>query len=196
MSIRSLVLPTALVLAAGLAFTTPASAFDLFEDDMIELAQATPPSPPSPPAARGERTPGERGAARVERSFSPKSMCLDMAARRIGDRAYLKARLELKPDQMTAWNTFEKAADEASAKSMARCQTLPTEMKERPTYLERLTMEEDVMKARIATIEAVKPSLTALVAVLTPDQKAILDRPRAGFAHHHGAAAMGRPGPR
>ncbi len=196
MSIRSLVLPTALVLAAGLAFTTPASAFDLFEDDMIELAQATPPSPPSPPAARGERTPGERGAARVERSFSPKSMCLDMAARRIGDRAYLKARLELKPDQMTAWNTFEKAADEASAKSMARCQTLPTEMKERPTYLERLTMEEDVMKARIATIEAVRPSLTALVAVLTPDQKAILDRPRAGFAHHHGAAAMGRPGPR
>jgi len=196
MSIRSLVLPTALVLAAGLAFTTPASAFDLFEDDMIELAQATPPSPPSPPAARGERTPGERGAARVERSFSPKSMCLDMAARRIGDRAYLKARLELKPDQMTAWNTFEKAADEASAKSMARCQTLPTEMKERPTYLERLTMEEDVMKARIATIEAVRPSLTALIAVLTPDQKAILDRPRAGFAHHHGAAAMGRPGPR
>jgi hypothetical protein len=195
MSIRSLVLPTALVLAAGLAFTPPASAFDLFEDDMIELAQATPPSPPPPPAARGERTPGERGAARVERSFSPKSMCLDMAARRIGDRAYLKARLELKPDQMTAWNAFEKAADEASTKSMARCQTLPAEMKERPAYLERLTMEEDAMKARIATIEAVKPSLTALVAVLTPEQKAILDRPRADLAHHHGAAAMGRPGP-
>ena len=194
MSIRSLVLPTALVLAAGLAFTAPASAFDFFEDDMIELAQATPPAPPPPPAPRGERTPGERGAARVERSISPKSMCLDMAARRIGDRAYLKARLELKPDQMTAWNTFEKAADEASAKSMARCQTLPTEMKERPTYVERLTMEEDAMKARIATIEAVKPSLTALVAVLTPEQKALLDRPRPGLAHHRGAA-MGHPGP-
>ena len=195
MSIRSLVLPTALVLAAGLAFTTPASAFDLFEDDTIELAQATPPSPPLPPAARGERTPGERGAARVERSFSPKSMCLDMAARRIGDRAYLKARLELKPDQMTAWNTFEKAADEASAKSMARCQTLPAEMKERPTYLDRLTMQEDAMKARIATIEAVKPSLTALVAVLTPEQKAFLDRPHVGFGHHE-HKGMGSPGPR
>jgi len=193
MSMRSLVLPTALVLAAGLAFTAPASAFDLFEEDMIELAQATPPAPP-PPAARGERTPGERGAARGERSFSPRSMCLDMAARRIGDRAYLKARLELKPEQMTAWNTFEKAADEASAKSMARCQTLPAEMKERPTYLERLTMEEDAMKARIATIEAVKPSLTALVGVLTADQKAILDRPRLGPGHM--AHAMGRPGPR
>jgi len=194
MSIRSLVLPTALVLAAGFAFTAPASAFDLFEDDMIELAQATPPAPP-PPAARGERTPGERGAPRVERSFSPKAACIDMVARRIGDRAYAKAKLELKPEQMTAWNAFEKAADEASAKSMARCQSLPTEMKERPTYLERLTMQEDMMKARIATIEAVKPSLTALVGVLTADQKAILDRPRLGHGGHGGHKA-GHHGPR
>ena len=192
MSIRTLFLPTAFVLAAGFAFTAPASAFDLLEgDDPIELAQATPPAPP-PPGPRGERA---RGAERAERSFSPRSMCVDMVARRIGDRAYLKARLELKPEQMTAWTAFEKVADEASAKSMARCQTLPTEMKERPTYLERLTMEEDVMKARIATIEAVKPPLTALVAVLTPEQKAILDRPRMGFAHRAGAA-MGHPGPR
>lgn len=195
MSIRSLVLPTALVLAAGFAFTTPASAFDLFEDDTIELAQATPPAPPPPAAARGERTPGERGSPRAERSFSPKAACIDMVARRIGDRAYVKARLELKPEQMTAWNAFEKAADEASAKSMARCQTLPTEMKERPTYIERLTMQEDRMKARIATIEAVKPSLTALVAVLTPEQKALLDRPHAGFGHH-GHKGMGGRSPR
>ena len=194
MSIRSLVLPTALVLAAGLAFTAPASAFDLFDGDRaIELAQATPAAPaPAQAVPRGERA---RGAEKAERTFSPRSMCLDMAARRVGDRAYLKARLELKPDQMTAWNAFEKAADEASAKSMARCQTLPTEMKERPTYLERLTMQEDMMKARIATIEAVKPSLTALVAVLTPEQKAILDRPNAGFGHH-GHKGMGAPGPR
>ncbi|WP_422011562.1 Spy/CpxP family protein refolding chaperone [Reyranella sp.] len=196
MSFRSLVLPTALVLAAGFAFTTPASAFDLFEgDEAVELAQATPPAPPPPAGPRGERAHGGERGERADRSFSPRSMCLDMTARRIGDRAYLKARLELKPDQMTAWNAFEKVADEASAKSMARCQTLPTEMKERPTYLERLTLEEDVMKARIATIEAVKPSLTALVAVLTPEQKALLDRPRAGFAHH-GHMGMGRPGPR
>lgn len=195
MSIRSLLLPSALVLAAGFAFTTPASAFDLFaEDDGIELAQATPPAPPPPPGPRGERVRGGERADRVERSFSPKAACIDMVARRIGDRAYIKAKLELKPEQMTAWNAFEKAADEASAKSMARCQTLPAEMKERPGYVERLTMEEDMMKARIATIEAVKPSLTALVGVLTADQKAILDRPR--MARGHWGHAMGRPGPR
>ena len=203
MSIRSLLLPSALVLAAGFAFATPASAVDLFDgDDLIELAQATPPAPPPPPGPRGERARGERGAERaeradrtVERSFSPKATCIDMVARRIGDRAYIKAKLELKPEQMTAWNAFEKAADEASAKSMARCQTLPTEMKERPTLVERLTMEEDRMKARIATIEAVKPSLTTLVGVLTTEQKAVLDRPRDGFGHR-GVERDGRPGPR
>lgn len=195
MSIRSLLLPATFVLAAGFAFASPASAFDFFDaDEPIELAQAPPPAPPPPAGPRAERARGERGADRVERSFSPKSMCLDLVARRIGDRAYVKARLELKPEQMTAWNAFEKAADEASAKSMARCQTLPIEMKERPTYLERLTMEEDVMKARIATIEAVKPSLTALVGVLTADQKAILDRPRMDFGHKH--REMARPASR
>lgn len=196
MSIRPLVLPSALALAAGIVFSTPASAFDLFGGDRaVELAQATPSAPaPAQAAPRGERA---HRAEKTERSFSPRSMCLDMAARRVGDRAYLKARLELKPDQMTAWNAFEKAADEASAKSMARCQTLPTEMKERPTYLDRLTMQEDAMKARVATIEAVKPSLTALVAVLTPEQKALLDRPRPGIAHHaHMGMGMGGPGPR
>lgn len=202
MSIRSLLLPSALVLAAGFAFVPPASAFDFFGDDaMIELAQATPPAPPPPPAARQEHAHGARGerAGRaMERSFSPKAACVDRVARGIGDRAYLKARLELKPEQMTAWNAFEKAADEAGAKAMARCQTLPTEMKERPTYLARLTMEEDMMKARVATIEAVKPSLTALVGVLTADQKAILDRPRMGHMGHMGHTGhdMARPGPR
>ena len=160
MSFRPLLLamPTTLVLAAGLAFSAPASAFDGAVDEMVELAQAATPAP-----AAG-------------RKFSPKDMCLDQVARRIGNRAYLKARLELKPDQMTAWNTFEKASDEASAKANARCATLPAEMKERPNYVERLSMMEDAMKARVASIEAVKPSLTALYNVLSPEQKAVLDR--------------------
>ena len=39
----------------------------------------------------------------------------------IGARAYLKAKLDLKPDQMPAWDAFQKAADEASAKEKATC---------------------------------------------------------------------------
>lgn len=156
MSLRFLLLAT----AAGLAFASPASALDRDSDfDMLEIAQAAPP------------------VAAASRTFSPKSMCQDMLARRIGNRAYIKARLELKPEQMTAWNAFEKASDEANAKSNARCATLPAELKERPNYVDRLSMEEDAMKARVASIEAVKPTLTALYAVLSPEQKAILDKP-------------------
>ena len=157
MSLRFLLLAA----AAGFALASPALALDRDRDfDMIELAQAAPPV-----AATGP-------------TFSPKSMCQDMLARRIGNRAYIKARLELKPEQMTAWNAFEKASDEANTKSGARCAALPAELKERPNYVDRLSMEEDAMKARVASIEAVKPTLTALYAVLTPEQKAILDRPR------------------
>jgi hypothetical protein len=162
--------PLLLAMAAGLAFASPAFALDS-DFDMIELAQATPPTTAAP-----------------GRTFSPKNMCLDHLARRIGNRAYIKARLELKPEQMTAWNAFEKASDEANAKSTARCQALPTEMKERPNYVDRLSMEEDAMKARVASIEAVKPTLVALYGMLSPEQKTILDRPRgmaAGGPGHH-----------
>ncbi len=162
--------PLLLAMAAGFAFASPAFALDS-DFDMIELAQATPPA-----------------TAATGRSFSPKNMCLDMVARRLGARAYIKSRLELKPDQMTAWNAFEKASDEASTKATARCATLPAELKERPNYVDRLSMEEDAMKARVASIEAVKPTLVALYGVLSPEQKAILDRPRgmmAGGPGHH-----------
>lgn len=157
MSFRFLLLAT----AAGFAFASPAFALDRDSDfDMLEIAQAAPP------------------VAAAGRTFSPKSMCQDMLARRIGNRAYIKARLELKPEQMTAWNAFEKASDEANTKSNVRCAALPAEMKDRPNYVDRLSIEEDAMKARVASIEAVKPTLVALYAVLTPEQKAILDKPR------------------
>jgi LTXXQ motif family protein len=172
MSFRPLLLavPLALVTAAGLSLMTPASALDGGTDDPFELAQATPPATP-PPAAGGQDR-------RDRAAFSPKSVCLEQIARRAGNRTYIKTRLELKPEQMTAWNAFAKASDDADVKDTARCNTLPTEMKERPNYVDRLTMEENVMKARVERIEAVKPSLLAVYNTLSPEQKVVLDRPR------------------
>ncbi|CAN5888352.1 hypothetical protein BH11PSE3_BH11PSE3_27050 [soil metagenome] len=172
MSFRPLLLAVPVILAAGLAFTSPSWSLDSSVDgDLLELAQATPPAPPPPPAAGPERR--ERAAA-----FNPKAMCLDQIARRAGNRTYLKVRLDLKPEQLTAWNAFAKASDDADVKDMARCNALPTDMKERPNYVERLTMEETVMKARIERIEAVKPALLAVYNTLSPEQKTVLDRPR------------------
>lgn len=189
---KSLVLPAALVLAGSLVWLGSAAATNVTPLDSQRFAQATPATPPTttPPPAGGPPGMAQRPA------FNPKEMCVEHVARRIGNRAYLKARLDLTAQQLPLWNNFEKAADEASAKDKARCATLPTEVKTAPTYPERMTLREEMMKARLASLEATKPSLTALYAALTPEQKAIFDKPGRGMRmgmgggkhrhHHHG----------
>jgi hypothetical protein len=187
MRLRSLLLTgaTALVAMTSLAWQTPATALDgEFAPGGLLLAQAAPAAPPAP-GAGPDRPDRHMRHMRGMRDFSPKAMCEDKIARRIGDRAYLKARLDLKAEQMALWTTFEKAADEASAKEKARCASLPAEMTERPSFIDGLSMREAWLKARLATIEAVKPSLTAFYASLTTEQKALFDRSAAGHRHHH-----------
>src|SRR6185312_5561337 len=106
MSFRPLLLamPIVLATAASVSWTIPAAALDSGSDDPLEFAQATPPAA-TPPAAGGP--------ARRERAFDPKSFCLDEVARRAANRTYLKVRLDLKPEQMTQWSAFAKAADDA-----------------------------------------------------------------------------------
>jgi hypothetical protein len=176
---RPLLLVAPAALAAGLLFAMPASALDAGSDDLLELAQATPPAPPAGGTDRRDRM----------AQFNPKAFCLDQVARRAGNRTYLKIRLELKADQTAAWDAFAKASDAADVKDTARCNALPAEMKDRPSYVDRLTMEENYMKARVERIEAVKPTLAAFYNTLSPEQKAVLDRPRpmGGMGrHHHG----------
>lgn len=199
MRMRSLLIAApAAIASVGLAFaiSTGAMAGDprqisnsQMSDTGSLIAQAPPPAPPPGPRAAGDRH--ERPA------FSPRAMCLDRVAHRAGFRAYLKVKLELKPDQMTAWSTFEKAADDAAAKQTARCAAMPSEAKTPPTFTERLSMREDAMKARLDSMEAVKPSMLALYNVLTPEQKVVLDRPFMGRGdHEHGHMRGHGHGPR
>src|SRR5476651_592184 len=128
-----LAVPAALVAAAGLAWMTSASAFNGGFESGPQVAQAAPPAAVPPAAGGGATVPG----ARPERpAFSPQKMCIEKVARRIGNRAYLK------PEQMQAWTTFEKVADDVSAKDKARCASLPTEIKTRPDFAERFAMRE------------------------------------------------------
>jgi len=180
---KILAVSTALVAAGGLAWLTSAVASDGGLDSGPQVAQAAPPAA-TPPVAGG----GTDQAKREHRfAFNPRNMCLEHVAHRIGYRAYLKAKLDLKPEQVSAWNTFEKAADAVSVKDKARCASLPTDVKTPPKFNERLEMRESMMKARLEALESVKPSLMALYAALTPEQQAIFDRPMEGFGHHgHG----------
>ncbi|MBS0522895.1 MAG: Spy/CpxP family protein refolding chaperone [Proteobacteria bacterium] len=173
-----LAVPTALVAAAGLAWLTSAAASNGGIDGAPQIAQATPPAA-TPPAAGGpERGPGPE---RMMPKFSPKSFCEERIARRVGARAYLKERLDLKADQMSAWDAFQKAADAATAKEKARCAALPTEMpKTPPSLADRVNRREERMKSRLESIASVKPTLLALYDKLTPEQREVLDRPMMG----------------
>lgn len=177
---KFLAVSTAIAAVGGLAWLTSAAAFDGGFEAAPQVAQATPPAA-MPPAAGG-------GAAPMTMpnrpAVNPRNMCLEMMARKVGQRAYLKARLDLKPEQMTAWSAYEKAADDASAKDKAACAALPTEMKDRPKFADRMNMREQRMKARYESFEAVKPSLMALYAALTPEQQEIFDRPPAMQGPH------------
>jgi len=172
-----LAVPTALVAAAGLAWLTSATASNGGFDGAPQIAQANPPAA-TPPAAGG---PATRGPERMMRNFSPKGFCEERVARRIGARAYLKAKLDLKPEQMTAWDAFQKAADDVSVKDKAKCAALPTEKpKTPPSFADRMNRRDDMMKSRLESFEAVKPTLLALYDKLTPEQKTVLDRPMMG----------------
>jgi hypothetical protein len=172
-----LAVPTALVAAAGFAWLTSATASNGGFDGAPQIAQANPPAA-TPPAAGGPDRPGPE---RMMRKFSPKAFCEERIARKVGARAYLKEKLDLTADQMSAWDAFQKAADAASAKDKAKCASLPTEMpKTMPTFADRMNRREEMMKSRLDSIEAVKPTLLALYDKLTPEQKTVLDRPMMG----------------
>lgn len=145
---------------------------DIVEEDTL-LAQAAPTGAPA-------------------RTVNLRDMCKERVARSTGRRAYLKARLDLKPEQMTAWSAFEKAAEEATAKQSARCGTLSAEVALPMPFADRLNMREAAMKARLEATQAVKPSLLALYGALNAEQKAVLDRPMGGGAQM-GGQRMGPP---
>ena len=198
MRMRALFLagPAAFVAVAGLSFAISAHAMtgdagQISNTDTDALIAQASPTPP-PDARAGER--------RERRAFSPRAMCDEQVARRVGFRAYIKIRLNLKPEQMTAWSTFEKAADDVTTKEIARCAALPTEVKTPPTFVDRMNMREEAMKTRLAALEAVKPSMLALYNTLTPEQKVVLDRPfmgvGGGFGHGHDRMPDRDHGPR
>ena len=184
---KFLAVSTAIVAAGSLAWLTTASASNGGFEATPQLAQAAPPAA-APPAAGGSAAPKADRPARP--AFNPRNMCMERTAQKVGMRAYLKTRLDLKPEQTTAWNAYEKAADDVTAKDKARCASLPTEMKEQPKFADRMNMRETRMKARSDSFAAVKPSLMALYAALTPEQQALFDRPMGdghrGMHHRHG----------
>lgn len=87
--------------------------------------------------------------------------------------AFLKTQFRITPDQESAWQAYaQQARQQAESMQASRAQA-PAAAQTAP---ERLSQRTEFMKRRSASMESMSVALTALYAVLTPEQKTIADR--------------------
>jgi hypothetical protein len=106
------------------------------------------------------------------RTIPMQALCEQRVARDRARRLELKERIGLKAEQAAFWDAFEKASQEADAMDDSRCAGLPEAWEYRPDFIEHLKLQEYLTKARLRYLQVVEPSLVALYAELTEEQKA------------------------
>ena len=107
----------------------------------------------------------DRGVRRAQ-------FCKDMYASKVGELAFLEAKLSLTSGQQQLFDHWKQASLDIARQRQNDCTGRETRRPgERPGMVERLDMEETMLKKRLANIDAERPSLTAFYNSLNPQQK-------------------------
>lgn len=122
---------------------------------------------------RGRGMEGWRGTMMMRRD--PQERCEDRLAWRAAMRAYVGAKLNLTPEQQPLWDKVQSIAQTGEQKERQLC-TNPRP-REQETMLERLDRMQAFLSTRLEALQAAKPAVQALYQALTPEQRAIFDRP-------------------
>ena len=139
-------------------------------------------------------------ASGPDREARHASMCSDRSARAVGHLAELEAKLKPTTAQTAAWTAYKNTLTTQAATAEKSCldrvaaRKAAGDTKKRPTIIERNAMMEKGLEAKLASLKATQPSLTALYATLNDDQKQVMDRQamRHGkFAGRHGGKHHG-----
>jgi hypothetical protein len=115
------------------------------------------------------------------RSEGRETMCKEGYAREAGFLAYLGAKLDLTAPQQPLWDNYHQAMLDGAAKLRQACLENAGPPPSPPTALTRRDRMEKFLTARLDFLHATRPPLEALYQALSPEQRAILDRP-----HRHG----------
>lgn len=125
--------------------------------------------------------------------------CKDMYARKVGELAFLEAKLTLTPNQEALFDHWKQASLDIANQHEGECSNHEQHKPgERHSVVDRLNREETMLKRRLADLDAEKPSLTAFYDSMTPAQKQEFGR---AAIHHRGRGMhmmigmMGRPRP-
>ena len=99
-------------------------------------------------------------------------ICNDLYARKAGELAFLEAKLSLKANQAPLFARWKQASLDVAKQHETDCTTHRPEARgRRLTVVDRLSLEEDLLKRRLADIQAERPALAALYGTLSPAQK-------------------------
>jgi hypothetical protein len=125
--------------------------------------------------------------------------CKDMYARKVGEMAFLEAKLSLNPGQQPLFDHWKQASLDIAKQREGDCGSRERHKPgERPGLLDRLNREETMLKRRLANIDAEKPTLTAFYESLSAQQKQEFGRAamhRMEGRMHMMMGMMGRPHP-
>lgn len=101
-------------------------------------------------------------------------VCKVLYARKAGELAFLEANLSLSANQAPLFARWKQASLDVAKQHESDCsgRKRPKEARgQRFNVVDRLALEEDLLKRRLLDIQAERPALTALYAALTPAQK-------------------------
>ena len=129
----------------------------LMAPDMARRTTAAP--PPESGSPRGAMREGGR-----------EQICRDVYAGKAGELAFLEAKLSLDARQAPLFARWKQASLEIAKQNEGDCAGPRRDLR-RPSVVDRMTLEEGLLKKRLADIQAERPSLTALYNALTPAQK-------------------------
>jgi len=167
---------------------------------MLTVAQNQPPA--TEPDAGPSLPPGMvPGMGRVIiRAPQEGQLCEDMYARKAGEVAFLEAKLQLNASQQPLFARWRGITLDVAKRNEGECSGRVQKARatgSRPDMMQRLDREEDMLKARLADIQAERPALNALYGVLNPAQKQEFARTaRQGMGEHiHMAMGMMRHAP-
>lgn len=126
----------------------------------------------SPSGARGMRMPDA-----AEMASRMKQMCEDHYAREVGRMAYLETRLSLTQAQQPLFARWKTVKLDTAKRHTADCgQDVAREARsgEASNPVERMGREQDMLKKRLADLDAEHPVLAALYNALSPSQRETL----------------------
>ena len=124
-------------------------------------------------------------------------MCENMYAGKAGEMAFLEAKLQLTAAQQPLFARWKDLSLDLAKRHEGDCNGRVEKMRaggQRPDMMQRLDREEDMLKTRLADIQAERPSLNALYASLTATQKQEFARaagPAMGDRMHMAMGMMG-----